>query len=857
MAYAQAHRLPLPSEAASSSRNRIEEINISFIVDQQKLGSSFEAYKLVQDDPSTSWARSYGLPSRPPRLVDLYQPQGESRKEGSLTFTGLGYKETKERALHQVLVPSAGCRTADEPFAAYIDENCFLVVLTYDAAKDKVVGHPVHRLDQGAIPSGSKFVEPLPSLASISSTEWLASSGGTLKLIKLQKVTLGKNAAVRWIGEVKARRKVPLGEDAVSGAAIKACKKVGGKIRVLVQRPKTVSTLEKAKEGMQGLGFHRDAQQQTEGSKEGRSEHSKTTFEVRLVEIDEDEATGQDSAEIIKTAKLLWTVQGEEPLLMAKLGEQVSILGAEAPFSSVEATPSDSAISSQPGIGEASSSLISTPHANVASRGRRRAPHFSWAQTGDTVTTAFTLPSWITKSHIRAHFSLSALSLSFTQEALTLLSTAASGAKIAEIDADAVNAAEEADDDLGNAARMIASGRYVSRSTWAEIDPTGSTWTLERTRGMSLLTLYLEKRHEGTRWMQVFADRTGTLASGRNRNYADAGTGDKSRTKLSFQQSRSEFERIATGNALESKDDEDGEEEEDDAEDNEDDVPETMDPSELISMLEGMQKYTVDEESAQQGNGYGMDRSGFESSSGHGQNGGTSLSLDQPSLLKDSLEEEDANVGRNFVVSSISHASGNKAQVRSSKDGEVTILATSLPGANLDNQFVVVKHDLDGPIFASSGEEWQHVATMPALAFVLASKRDAQRVHIHKRHGSREQEGDYVVLAFESAPQVTGSGGSSGSNNAAAGAGNLFLYYSPSSADAKQAQSRVVRLGATVSTNMTDSCMAEKEERSASGALLGVCSAHLPRSGTQSEEAIEEVLVCLCENRILLLRGLL
>lgn len=856
MAYAQAHRLPLPSEGASSSRNRIEEVNLSFVVDQQKLSPAFEAYKLVQDDPSTSWARSYGLPSRPPRLVDLYQPRGEGRKEGSLTFTGLGYKETKERALHQVLVPSAGRSTADEPFAAYIDANCFVVVLTYDTAKDKVVGHPVHRLDQGAIPSGSKFVEPLPSLASISSTEWLVSSGGTVKLIKLQKVTLGENAAVRWTGELKARRRIPLGEDAISGATIKACKKVGGKIRVLVQCTKTVATLEKAKEGMQGLGFQRDAQQQTEGSKEGRSGHSKTTFEVRLVEIDEDETTGQDSAEIIKTAKLLWSVQGEEPLLMAKLEEQVSLLGAEAPFSSVEATPSHSAISSQPGIGGASSSVTSTPHANVVSRGRRRAPHFSWAQTGDTVTIAFTLPSWITKSHIRAHFSLGALSLSFTQEALTLLSTAASGAKIAEIDSDAVNAAEEADDDLGNAARMIASGRYVSRSTWGEIDPTGSSWTLERTRGMSLVTLHLEKRHEGTRWMQVFADRTGTRASGRNRNYADAGTGDKSRTKLSFQQARSELERIATGNALESKDDhEEEEEEEDDAEDNEDDVPEIMDPSELISMLEGMQKYTVDEETAQQGNGYGMDRSGFESSSGHGQNGGTSLSLDQPSLLKDSLEEEDANVGRNFVVSSISHASSDKAQVRSSKDGEVTILATSLPGARFDNQFVV-KHDLDGPIFASSGEEWQHVATMPALAFVLASKRDAQRVHIHKRHGSREQEGDYVVLAFESAPQVTGSGGSS-SNNAAAGAGNLLLYYSPSSADAKQAQSRVVRLGATVNTNMADSSIAEKEEESASGALLGVCSAHLPRPGTQSEEAVEEVLVCLCENRILLLRGLL
>ncbi len=146
MAYAQAHRLPLPSEA-SSSRTRLEEVKFSFDVDQAKLNPTFEAYKLIQDDTTaSSGASSYGLPSRPPRLIDLYQSHQEARREDSLLFTGLGYKETKERALHQVLVPSKGQRSNDEPFAGYVDANDFVVVLTYDPAKDRVVGHPVLRL---------------------------------------------------------------------------------------------------------------------------------------------------------------------------------------------------------------------------------------------------------------------------------------------------------------------------------------------------------------------------------------------------------------------------------------------------------------------------------------------------------------------------------------------------------------------------------------------------------------------------------------------------------------------------------------------------------------------------------------
>uniref|UniRef100_V5E869 Uncharacterized protein n=2 Tax=Kalmanozyma brasiliensis (strain GHG001) TaxID=1365824 RepID=V5E869_KALBG len=325
--------------------------------------------------------------------------------------------------------------------------------------------------------------------------------------------------------------------------------------------------------------------------------------------------------------------------------------------------------------------------------------------------------------------------------------------------------------------------------------------------------------------MQVFADRTGTRSNGQGRKQATS----QSQTQLSFAQARSALEHAVSGGT--GGDEEEEIDDDDEAEDNEDDVPETMDPSELISMLEGMEKYTVDEDSVQRGSDFGVDRTGL-----------SSASLDQPSLLKDNLEEEDANVGRNFVLSSVPTRDGTT--VNSSKEGETILLATPLPGHN-EQGLIVIKHDLDGAVFSSAASSWDHVATMPALAFVLASKRDAQRVHIHKRTSEAGQEDRYVVLAFESAPQVTGSG----STAAASGAGNLFLYYSPSSPDTKNAASRVVRLGASDSNDAGGG---------ASGALLGVCSARLPRSGgSEGEEQLEDTLICLCENRILLLRGVL
>ncbi|KAJ9476589.1 CS domain-containing protein [Pseudozyma hubeiensis] len=798
MAYSQAHRLPLPAEASTSSLTGPDSLSLK--VDQALLNPRFEAYKLVQDDPSCSSIRSHTLPSRPPRLTDLYRSH-HAKRDGNLTFSGLGYKETKERALHQVLVPTAGTREGDDPFAAYVDANGFVVALTFDAGKDRLVGHPVYRLEATG--------EAIPSLASVSTTEWLVCGGGDVVLIRLQKVSSGNEAAgaVRWISGAETRSTVD------EGYTIKGCKRVGSKIRALLQRSRKAEG-GAGREDMQGLGYPKGAQSAERSNTEPKS-GSGTTFEVQLVELDGVESAAvelQEGGHETQTATVLWSAQGEEPLIMAKVDEQQVLLGAEASFRTNSGRSTAAAELKEPSRSGTSKAATEPPPAIPS---RRPAPHYSWAQTSDTITLAFAIPGWISTSHIRAHFSLSALSLSLTQEALALLDAPTSTSRLVEIDAETGSAAVAQDDDLTRSARMIASGRYVSRSTWGEIDPTGSVWTLERAKGVSMLTLHLEKKHGGTRWVQVFADRSGS----RKRK--------PSQMQSSFQQARSTFQQAIAGTTVDENGDAGGS---DDGEDNEDDVPETMDPSELLGMLEGMEKYTVDEDSTA---GFGMDRTGLTNSSGTGSNGGTSLSLDQPSLLKDNLEEEDANVGRPFVLTCISTSNGT--HISNAKESS-TILATPLPSSDENHSASVVKHDLDGAIFTpSSTGSWIHTSTMPALSFVLASKRDAQRVHIFRR---RHRSG-YVVLAFESAPQVTGGEGGGG-------AGNLFLYYSAEDGTAKNAPSRVVRLA--------DGKGREEEEEGLCGALLGVCAVKLPCSG---KEGWEDVLVCLCEQRVLLLRGVL
>ena len=107
----------------------------------------------------------------------------------------------------------------------------------------------------------------------------------------------------------------------------------------------------------------------------------------------------------------------------------------------------------------------------------QKPPPYSWTQTSDSITMAFPLPSTTSKSAIK---------VTFSQKALNLLIS----------------------DDLQDFHySLVPLPRYIAKPFWDGIQPSTSLWTWDKVgeKGFGILTLYLDKRHEGTRWSQVFA----------------------------------------------------------------------------------------------------------------------------------------------------------------------------------------------------------------------------------------------------------------------------------------------------------------------------------------------------------------
>ena len=104
-------------------------------------------------------------------------------------------------------------------------------------------------------------------------------------------------------------------------------------------------------------------------------------------------------------------------------------------------------------------------------------PPYSWTQTSDSITVAFPLPSTTPKSAIK---------VAFTPKALNLLISGSSSQSDAS---------------------PIPLPRYIAKSFWDGIQASTSFWTWDKEgeKSFGLLTLHLDKQHEGTRWSQVFA----------------------------------------------------------------------------------------------------------------------------------------------------------------------------------------------------------------------------------------------------------------------------------------------------------------------------------------------------------------
>lgn len=292
---------------------------------------------------------------------------------------------------------------------------------------------------------------------------------------------------------------------------------------------------------------------------------------------------------------------------------------------------------------------------------------------------------------------------------------------------------------IGSASAALSSS-YASdlphvshKKLWDVIDPHTSVWTFDRDAEgrdstFGLLSLHLEKGNPGTRWSDIFA-----VSPPEEFGVPSLGASDR---KLEG-------------------------------------VPETMDPSELANISESMEQWT-------QGvaGGVGADNEGM------GQGVPTSLIGEEIDV------EVDGDSGRPFVVTWIEGADQPEPKlVRPHPTIPYSLLSVPLPLANSPPS-VVIKHDVDGLLFGSPAPEvytWHHTSTFPALAFVLASKRDAHFVyHLSNR----------VVFAFDSPSQF------STSNGPRSGAGNLFAYFNTEGKKDTTGQQYVLRIGGPTSGSL-------------------------------------------------------
>jgi hypothetical protein len=286
--------------------------------------------------------------------------------------------------------------------------------------------------------------------------------------------------------------------------------------------------------------------------------------------------------------------------------------------------------------------------------------------------------------------------------------------------------------------------RYSAKQLWDGIRTSTSFWTWDREgeHEFGILAIHLDKHNEGTRWSHVFA------ASGTSGAEAD------------------------------------------DA-----DVSETLDPSELYTIREALEKYTTALREGEDASGLGLGRG-------------------LPSLAQGEMDEEvDSSVGRLAFMTWVGEDGSSPAWSADLRDSAFNVLSTPLPGTEMGSLSLVVKNGLDGTRHVLSDSPaneglpgWKHENTFSALAFVLASKRDTRFTY----HASD------MIFAFENGTQDRG--------------GNVYVYRcsSPKELWAKQS---VLTVG-----------------QGDGGSLLGIGAF---TSGSETGNTI----ICLCENELVILHN--
>ncbi|GBE84930.1 hypothetical protein BKA93DRAFT_827070 [Sparassis latifolia] len=264
-------------------------------------------------------------------------------------------------------------------------------------------------------------------------------------------------------------------------------------------------------------------------------------------------------------------------------------------------------------------------------------PPYSWTQTDDSVTLAIPLPSSTPTEDIK---------IAFSPTTLTVLVRGESAM-------------------VGD----IKLPHYDLKKLWDNIHASSSMWTWDRAaeHRFGVLSLHLDKQHDGTRWSQVFA-AAGTSAG-----------------------SPASHENV--------------------------EVPETLDPSELWNIREALEKYTAALNEGQDASGLGLGRGVPRLAEGE-MDDEVDLAVGRLVYLTwvgvDGAHlpwaDQDIDAGPINVLSTpfpgVRGAARPTLVVKNDLDGVVyTLSAGSGHG--------------DPPA-------WSHTSTFSALSFVLASKRDTR-----------------------------------------------------------------------------------------------------------------------------------
>lgn len=225
-----------------------------------------------------------------------------------------------------------------------------------------------------------------------------------------------------------------------------------------------------------------------------------------------------------------------------------------------------------------------------------------------------------------------------------------------------------------------------------------------------------------------------------------------------------------------------------------DGVSETLASSELIPMLDRTNKYT------------------------------------SSSLLQDGLEDEDWQNGTSWVISYVD-ANGLVSQAKD----QATFLASSVSKSCLGiDPAILLKYDVDGHVFVPpraplSLDAWTHTETVPAISYVLASKRDAHPVCMY-RNGLATW-----LIVIESRPYSAPKHSSS----------LIYIYGAPGSQRADHASLAPAALAEAVRRNEPPASGLCRVLSIDAGPILDVVV--LPNQG--------ERMVCLCESSLLIIDG--